>query len=249
MLKKIFIILLTCLVIVFKAIIFPVFYLKVKILKLDKIKPLIISTLNKIYDTDLSISDYGFDISILPGATLSKDDKYCTTLAMSSSIENGIRFGSNICENKGVFGYPVILEINHSLNRLSKFFRIKQMVYMNFKKGELVHIQLRIELNTILPPHTNPVYVNSRSFILIELTPSFELIDIRKVRMDNEFDTRKKCYTGMPTKDFFNLIYLNEIKYNHFVVELLPEIIIPSAYDFNSDDFKQRLLLVDMIEY
>lgn len=249
MLKKIFIIVLTCFVIMFKAIIFPFFYLKVKILRLDKIKPIIISTLNKLYGTDLTISDYGFDISLLPSATLSKEDEYCTTLAMSSSIENGIRFGSNISENKVFGGYPVILEINHSLNRLSKFFRIKQMVYMNFKKGKLVHIQLRIELNTILPPHTNPLHVNSRSFILIELTPSFELIDIRKVRMDNEFDTRKKSYTGMSANDFFYLLYLNEIKYNTVVVELLPELIIPSAYDFNSDDFKQRLLLVDMIEY
>lgn len=231
----------TCLVIIFKAIIFPIFYLKVKILKLDKIKIIIISTLNKLYGTDLRFSDYAFDISILPGSTLSKEDEYCTTLAMSSSIENGIRFGSNIGDNKGIFGYPVILEINHSLNRLSKFFRIKQMVYMNFKKGELIHIQLRIELN--------PLHVNSRTFILIELTPSFELIDIRKVRMDHEFDVRKKCYTGIPSNDFFNLIYLNELKYNPFVVELLPELIIPSAYDFNSDDFKQRLLLVDMIEY
>lgn len=33
------------------------------------------------------------------------------------------------------------------------------------------------------------------------------------------------------------------------ITEILPELKIPSAYDFTSDDFKQRLLLVEMFQY
>ena len=243
----------TCFVIVVKAIIFPFFYLKVKLFKLDKIKPTVISSLNKLYGTDIKPTDYSFDISIMPGGSkLSKKDKYCTTLAMSERSANGIRFALNIENNQGTFEFPVSLGINHCLNKLSNLFRIRQMVHMYFKKGELTLIQVIIELNTRLEPHINPYHVKSRFFVLIELTPSFELIDIRRVRMNNEFENivnRKKYYSGLSVKDFFYLFHLTTIKTNALVIELLPELSIPSAYDFNSDDFQQRLLLLEMLDY
>ena len=59
-------------------------------------------------------------------------------------------------------------------------------------------------------------------------------------------------HNSLPLHDLFKLIRLeiiDDLDVIKQITEILPELKIPSAYDFTSDDFKQRWLLVEMIQY
>lgn len=56
----------------------------------------------------------------------------------------------------------------------------------------------------------------------------------------------KHAHTGIT---FEELVYILKFKLsdNDGIYEIIPEIIMPSAYDFNSEDFKKRLLIAEML--
>lgn len=80
--------------------------------------------------------------------------------------------------------------------------------------------------------------------------------------LDSDFNLNKVCRIDMATGQqmkthedyctgitFEELVYILKFKLsdNDGIYEIIPEIIMPSAYDFNSEDFKKRLLIAEML--
>ena len=94
-----------------------------------------------------------------------------------------------------------------------------------------------------------------QSLITITYNPSFQLInlDLNKNYYNNQ---TKKFYQSVLKKDFRSLC-INEDEFlllnilfnrdNTMLKEVIPEMYIPSAYDFNSYDYVSRLGMVDML--
>jgi hypothetical protein len=254
--KTIFIVILTVIAISYTVITYPFFWLKRKIFGLDTIKTDIISTLNTFYGINLEPSNYRFDNNILPGLKISKQDNVLTTLAKSQKVEKGTCFAVIIDNNKDDFGFPVVSDIKSSLNQLSKVFTIKQTLYIHFEKRKMSRVQLRIELSSIATHKlVNPFLsqpARYRYIIQVEFTPDFKVVSIQKINHDDDVTQMlqtKKTYKDFPLSDFLLLVYLKMLSNREDINALLPEINTPSAYDFNSDDFQQRLVLVEMMEY
>lgn len=53
----------------------------------------------------------------------------------------------------------------------------------------------------------------------------------------------------LPMEDELLLIEFLQYQYNADVVNYVPEFYIPSAYDFNSEELKRRMLLVEMLQF
>lgn len=53
----------------------------------------------------------------------------------------------------------------------------------------------------------------------------------------------------LPIEDELLLIEFLQYQYNDDIVSYVPEFYIPSAYDFNSEDFKRRMVLIEMLEF
>jgi hypothetical protein len=63
----------------------------------------------------------------------------------------------------------------------------------------------------------------------------------------NLFCIEKNKENFLPTSDELLLIEFLQYQYNPAIVAYVPEFYIPSAYDFNSDEFKIRIDLTKMI--
>ena len=79
------------------------------------------------------------------------------------------------------------------------------------------------------------------------IDPDFNLKSFRRMDMiDKKVQSNENHCNGLT---FEELIYILrfQLSDNHDIYEIIPEIIVPSAYDFNSEDFKKRLLIAEML--
>lgn len=263
--KNPFLLILTIIAIIYGVITYPFFYLKRKILRLDDIKTDIISVLNKIYGTKHKADDYQFENTVFSGLKIRKIEPFIRTFAKSEKVNKAICFKVFAGAYKEDFGLPVVSDIHLSLSKLLKLFEIEQSVYIHFEKEEITLIQLRITLARYLHHPNHPMWTGGgrdgamgtyRINLQLNLTPDLEIINIQKIKIDSSdwlpmLNTNQK-YTDFPFSDIALLIYLNTLTERtelETINDWLPELNIPSAYDFKSDDFRQRILLVEMMTY
>lgn len=80
-----------------------------------------------------------------------------------------------------------------------------------------------------------------------DLDSNFNLIKFNRFDMIN----KKMKSTGeiCDSITFEELVFILKFKLsnNDGIYEIIPEVIVPSAYDFNSEDFKKRLLIAEML--
>jgi hypothetical protein len=91
----------------------------------------------------------------------------------------------------------------------------------------------------------------------IFLTYNHQLV-LTKIRTISSMNTKKNHSTklfdseklvSLPTTDELLLLNFLRYSYTQSVIDIVPEFYIPSAYDFNSEDFKRRMVLVEMLEF
>lgn len=83
----------------------------------------------------------------------------------------------------------------------------------------------------------------------INLVPiNIQSYEIGNINEDN-FRVSKTKENMMRLEDEFLLIEFLKYRHNPSVIEIVPEFFIPSAYNFNSEDFNQRISLARMFNF
>ena len=86
-----------------------------------------------------------------------------------------------------------------------------------------------------------------RELLTIDLDTDFNIISFeQRKNINKKVHIEKFNHFGLPVKDSFHLMRLVWCE-NPLVHELIPEIKIPSAYNFYSDEYNDRLLLSSMM--
>lgn len=253
--KNPFLFILTIIAIIYGIISYPFFYLKRKLFRLDSVKTDIFNTLNQLYGVQINNDDYKFENNIIPGLKLVKPETFFRTFAKSVKVDKGTCF--EVLIDPTDFDFPILHEMRSSLNKLSKLFKIKQIVYIHFEKFKITRVQLKIELITHAFHNNNPLWGGAgirspKTLLYLELTPNLYIINIQKIIPNDDIEAMFryiKTYRNMTFNELSLLLYLEVLTDRDEIHALLPEIKTPSAYDFNSVDFQQRLLLVEMMEY
>jgi hypothetical protein len=82
---------------------------------------------------------------------------------------------------------------------------------------------------------------------VFEIDPDFNLKSFRRMDMINKKVQSNEYNCNGFT--FEELVFILKFKLsdNDGIYEIIPEVVIPSAYDFNSEDFKKRLLIAEML--
>jgi len=248
----------------------PLFYLKGKVYRLNKVKREMFSAINRLYNLNLNDANYHYNINLAPGFSISnsgdKDLNFPASVHYVIKGSHGVRFATSQIDDNGLsfkinvnnsqvdnFGFPVVFELKTSLDILSKRFNINHSLIMFFKSGHLKEVKIDLEL-----------MAKDKGVFIERLDPPVKKV-LLSISLDMESDM-KLDYTAylssfMDTKEHKNSLPLNELlqlirleviddlDVIKDIVEILPELKIPSAYDFTSEDFKQRLLLVEMFQY
>lgn len=165
--------------------------------------------------------------------------------ARSKKIEKGTCFEIFIENNEDLIGFPIIHNIESSLKRLSKVFKIEQSIHIYFKNYKITSVRLELKLN-------HHIFQNSEILLNLELTSSLDITNIQKIESKGSmcsFFEDLTIYKDISFEDVSLLLYLKTVTEQSVINDLLPEINTPSAYDFKSDNFQQRLLLVEMMKY
>lgn len=106
------------------------------------------------------------------------------------------------------------------------------------EQQKIISVEFKIILNRCSKKELITIRLNSR-FEIINFT--WKAMDNSKIIFQHDID-----YKGFSAPDFVQLLRL-ECNATEQIIELLPELVIPSAYNMRSDEFKDRLSLVDMI--
>lgn len=231
----------------------PVFYLKRKCFRLDNIKAEMFSAINTIYNMNLNKHEYQYKVELAPGFTMNRKADSGMRFATSQFSAKGLWFSINVDNIDNPIDFPVLFGIDTALKSLSHIFDIEHLLYMGFQYGSLTTV--KVELRMVRKD--KGVYIER-----VDQPPSRIDIGINikmneNMKIDYEAQLMRIVQTAiyrnaLPLNELFQMIKLESIDNLDVIkqiTELLPEFKIPSAYDFNSDDFKQRLLLVEMFQY
>lgn len=229
---------------------YPLVFLKRKLLGLESYKSNIFLVLNKFYNVEFNEENYILDNSILSETKILKRGNELSLFASCQKEKKGVCFQILVARYNNDFGYPITMQ--KSLHKLSKLFKIEQFFNIHFENHKISKLTLRILFYSLDNQSRFNGVLNSTGILQIELTPNFEIVKVQKFINNNDITEMlksSKFYDGMPFDEIALIIYLESLKDREDIHELLPEIRIPSVYDFASDDFKNRLLLVEMMEY
>lgn len=240
--------------IIFQITVIPlVFYVKRKLFRLDNIKDEMFSAINTIYNMNLNKHAYQYDVDLSPGFTMSRKDRSGIRFANTQLSVKWLWFGVNVNNIDNPIGFPVFLGIDQSLQSLSHIFDIEHLLYMGFQYGTLTTV--KVELRMIRkdrgvyiermdqPPRRIDIGINIKMKEHLKIDYEAQLLRLEHT---------SKYRNDLPLNELFQMIKLESIDNLDVIkqiTEILPELKIPSAYDFNSEDFKQRLLLVEMFQY
>lgn len=239
----------------------PLFYLKGKFYRLNKVKKEMFSAINNLYNLNLNDANYHYNINLAPGFSISnsgnKDLNFPASVHYVIKGNHGVRFAtSQIDVNNSPFdnfGFPVLFELKTSLDILAKRFNINHSLVMFFKSGHLKEVKIDLELMA----KDKGVFIERLDQPLKKILLSISLDMESDMKLDytaylSSFMDTKEHKNSLPLNELLQLIRLeviDNIDVIKDIVEILPELKIPSAYDFTSEDFKQRLLLVEMFQY
>jgi hypothetical protein len=241
-----------------------VFHLKGKVLRLKKIKKEMLSVINTIYGLDLNQDNYKYAINHTPGFSFGGQyiSGYFTYVING---KNGERFAaSQIKDNELSFkiylnnyiapiGLPVLFGLNQTFQSLSQLFNIQHNLYLIFKNGTFKEVNITLELVA----KNQAVYIERTEQPPKRIDISIHLDMQSNMKLDYtacliSFKNTIIHHNSLPLNELFKLIRLqiiDDLDVIKQITEILPELNIPSAYDFTSDDFKHRLLLVEMFQY
>lgn len=241
-----------------------VFYLKGKLFRLNKLKKEMFSAINKIYGLDLNHDHYKYAIKYTPGFSLSGqyisgyfshiiNDDRGERFAASQINDNEISFRIYSINSIPPIGFPVLFGLDQTLQSLTNLFNIQHMLYLIFENGIFKEVNVTLELVA----KNQAVYIERMDQPPKRIDISIHLDMQSNMKMNYtayliSFKNTIAHHNSLPLHDLFKLIRLeiiDDLDVIKQITEILPELKIPSAYDFTSDDFKQRWLLVEMIQY
>lgn len=229
----------------------PFCYIKRKIYFIDAVKDGIFSTIQQMYGVSINADVYKWDVSMTPGFML---DGFVSRFATSQITQNDLWFKIESTTIKYFkTNLPTYLDLNSLLNLFSNKYNITHSLLIGFRRGKVIGIRFnfkmeRHNLGMYLGNHHNaPTFINISIYVNV-------LSDMKmSYKAEFNYPLDKKSYSNtLPLLEFFKMLKLECIddpKTLEQVNEIFPELRTPSAYDFSSDDFKNRLLLVEMMEY
>lgn len=240
--------------IIFQITVIPLFlYVKRKLFRLDNIKAEMFSAINTIYNMKLNKNEYQYDVDLVPGFTMSSKGKSGMRFATSQISDKGLWFRINVDNIDNPIGFPIFLSIEQSLQSLSHIFDIEHLLYMGFQYGSLTTVKVELRMlrkdkgvyieRVDQPPSRIDIGINIKMKDNMQIDYEAQLMRI---------DCTAIYRNALPLNELFQMIKFESIDNLDVIkqiTEILPEFKIPSAYDFTSDDFKQRLLLVEMFQY
>lgn len=202
----------------------------------------ILSSLNDLYNTDEYTSiRYPMRLSNTLVAEYYNhlDDKKLISFSLPH------KDGEAIIENFDLTCLECLKPYLHYITRYSKVDNFHSVAYFN--NGKV--IGFNFVLNIYYPYH--PRKYDDYIELSITTDVQFNLVKIvRKLCVYSAYKTFSKqlIKNDVSFDDELQLVKLKIQSQNQEINRLMPEINTPSAYDFNSDDFKNRLLLVSMME-
>lgn len=222
----------------------PIYWLISFIFHYNTVKQEILQFLQHQYNQEFNPNDYYVDVSIFSGF-------YIRNRKTKNIIVNSYKMIPSYLEVK--------IEDNHSryfpthlIPKLSKSFEIteRMSIWIVRRKLSLIHHYLEISPNEDNKKRSNirnPIYTD----IIISLDGTYNIISVFKELYDlSDMYGNRISMDEYPANyylnDFFQAIIIEEMIKNKEIIEILPELVIPSAYDFNSDDFNGRLLISEM---
>lgn len=229
----------------------PFCYIKRKIYFIDTVKDGIFLTIQQMYGVSLNADGYKWNISMTPGFML---DGFVSRFATSQITQDDLWFKIDSTTIKYFkTNLPTYLDLNSMLNLFSNKYNITHSLLIGFRRGKVIGIRFnfkmeRHNLGMYLGNHHNaPTFINIPIYV--------DVLNDMKVSYKSEliYPLDKKSYSNtLPLLEFFKMLKLECIDDPSIleqINEILPELRTPSAYDFNSDDFKDRLLLVEMYHF
>lgn len=222
-------------------------WLRFRLSRIDKVKDELCCLLNKIYETDYYektnfIAHIQTDLT--PYYTNVLTDELFFTYFYNSY--GAIRYNKSTMLQLHDLKMKRIKKLSHYMNTINFYGFSSESWIMTHRYGKIDSF-----FCTLIVQKDEDVYSDISDIVYIfELNNQFEFIKIKKkVTGDNELDTFMQQDRGLSIYDELELIAFKTRTFNKEFYDMLPEINIPSAYDFNSDDFNNRLILVKMIEY
>lgn len=202
----------------------------------------ILSSLNKLYNTDEYTSlQYPMRLSdnLVAEYYHPLNDKNIITFSLPQ--RNGKAYIENFDLSYLDFLKPYLLYIT----RYSKVDHIHTIAYYNNEKIT----EFSFVLNIYYPYHPKKV----DNYIELSITTDIEFNLVNLVRKSCLYSENKKfskhlIKNNVSFEDELKLVKLKVLSQNPEIDRLIPEINTPSAYDFNSEDLKSRLLMVEMME-
>lgn len=229
----------------------PFCYIKRKVYCINTVKNGIFSTIEQMYGVNLNIDSYKWDVSMTPGFML---DGFVSRFATSQITTHDLWFKIDSTSiNYFKNSLPTYLDLNNLLNPFLNKYNVSHSLLIGFKRGKIIGIRFnfkmkRYNLGMYLGDHYNaPTFINVSIYVdVLKGTPM-------SYRAEIIYPLEKKSYTNtLSLTDFFKMLKLECIDDPEVLKEInaiLPELRIPSAYDFTSADFKDRLLLIEMLQF
>lgn len=248
----------------YAVIVLPFFYFKSKLFRMKRIKKEMFSAIKTLYKLDFNEKDYQYDINVAPGFTISevkspsffdfiahKDNR--VRFATTQLSDQDLWFKINVDNVSNPIDFPVVFDIDKALKSLSHIFNIEHLLYMRFQSGMLETVKIEL----IMLSKNKGVYIERDDHPPIRIDIGINIKIKKNIEIDYEAQLMRLNYissyrNALPLNELFQMIKLESIDNLDVIkqiTEILPELKIPSAYDFTSDDFKQRLLLVEMFQY
>lgn len=202
----------------------------------------ILSSLNKLYNTDEYTSvQYPMRLSDNLVAEYYNPLTDKKVISFSSPVRNGKAYIEN-------FDLSYLDFLNQHLSyitRYSKVDHIHTIAYYN--NGKIT--EFNFILNIYYPYH--PKKVDNYIELSITTDIQFDLVNLVRsscLYSKNKTFSRYLIKNNVSFDEELNLVKLKVQSQNPEINKLIPEINTPSAYDFNSEDLKSRLLMVEMME-
>lgn len=201
----------------------------------------ILSRLNKLHNTN----EYNFlEYPMRLSGNFSAEYYNRTTgktLISFSSRENGVAFIEN-------FDVSCLDFLKDHVCYIARYSRINNFhSFARFNNGKVTGFCFVITINSNLNPRKDNNYIE----LTITTDDQFCPVGIvRKLCIASPVAviSRHLIKNNVSFEDELQLIKLKVQSQNPEINHLVPEINTPSAYDFNSEDLKSRLLMVEMME-
>lgn len=181
-------------------------------------------------------SYHEFNFMTMCDEILSSSDDYFTVQHFGSELVTPYEVNSFLLTTTSIYSGIFSQQIPLKLKNIHNY---SESCVISFNRQQKI---ISVEFKIILNKGYN------KEFITLRLNSKFEIINFTWKFIDRY----KNCfnhdinYKGFAVPDFIQLLKL-KCNANEQIIELLPELVIPSAYDMKTDEFKDRLEVVDMI--